>query len=99
MPVPHQAMECKKMPIFQLSVFSCCSAVVFFLGTFLLMIMAVLDTFFLLYQQRKSRRLDKVLRSFQQGKTIRNSLGLDIFLHVCWSQGGFPQGQQCPRAV
>ncbi|XP_066056866.1 5-hydroxytryptamine receptor 3A-like [Chamaea fasciata] len=40
--------------------------VVFFLGTFLLMIMAVLDTFFLLYQQRKSLRLDKVLRSFQQ---------------------------------
>ncbi|XP_030915782.1 5-hydroxytryptamine receptor 3A-like [Geospiza fortis] len=40
--------------------------VVFFLGTFLLMIMAVLDTSFLLYQQRKSRRLDKVLRSFQQ---------------------------------
>ncbi|XP_057895078.1 5-hydroxytryptamine receptor 3A-like [Melospiza georgiana] len=40
--------------------------VVFFLGTFLLMIMAVLDTFFLLYQQRKSGRLDKVLRSFQQ---------------------------------
>ncbi|XP_064251850.1 5-hydroxytryptamine receptor 3A-like isoform X3 [Passer domesticus] len=40
--------------------------VVFFLGTFLLMIMAVLDTLFLLYQQRKSRRPGKVLRSFQQ---------------------------------
>ncbi|XP_009575985.1 PREDICTED: 5-hydroxytryptamine receptor 3A-like [Fulmarus glacialis] len=40
--------------------------VVFFLGTFLLMIMAVLDTFFLLHQQHKSLRLDKVLRSFQQ---------------------------------
>ncbi|XP_059684369.1 5-hydroxytryptamine receptor 3A [Gavia stellata] len=36
------------------------------IGTFLLMIMAVLDTFFLLHQQRKSLRLDKVLRSFQQ---------------------------------
>ncbi|XP_009083214.1 PREDICTED: 5-hydroxytryptamine receptor 3A-like [Acanthisitta chloris] len=40
--------------------------VVFFLGTFLLMIMAVLDTFFLLYQQRKSRHLGKALRGFQQ---------------------------------
>ncbi|XP_010577770.1 PREDICTED: 5-hydroxytryptamine receptor 3A-like [Haliaeetus leucocephalus] len=40
--------------------------VVFFLGTFLLMIMAVLDTFFLLHQQHKSLRLDKVLGSFQQ---------------------------------
>ncbi|XP_063208550.1 5-hydroxytryptamine receptor 3A-like [Chroicocephalus ridibundus] len=38
--------------------------VVFFLGTFLLMIMAVLDTFFLLHQQHKSLRLDKALRSF-----------------------------------
>ncbi|XP_069728545.1 5-hydroxytryptamine receptor 3A-like [Phaenicophaeus curvirostris] len=40
--------------------------VVFFLGTFLLMIMAVLDTFFLLHQQHKCLRLDKALRSFQQ---------------------------------
>ncbi|XP_057240335.1 5-hydroxytryptamine receptor 3A-like [Malurus melanocephalus] len=40
--------------------------VVFFLGTFLLMIMAVLDTFFLLYQQRKSLRLDKLFRNLQQ---------------------------------
>ncbi|XP_026716749.1 5-hydroxytryptamine receptor 3A-like [Athene cunicularia] len=40
--------------------------VVFFLGTFLLMIMAVLDTFFLLHQQHKSLHLDKILRSFQQ---------------------------------
>ncbi|XP_009704381.1 PREDICTED: 5-hydroxytryptamine receptor 3A-like, partial [Cariama cristata] len=40
--------------------------VVFFLGTFLLMIMAVLDTFFLLHQQHKSLRLDKGLGSFQQ---------------------------------
>ncbi|XP_009953016.1 PREDICTED: 5-hydroxytryptamine receptor 3A-like [Leptosomus discolor] len=40
--------------------------VVFFLGTFLLMIMAVLDTFFLLHQQHKSLRLETVLRSFQQ---------------------------------
>ncbi|KAM6344546.1 5-hydroxytryptamine receptor 3A-like [Alca torda] len=39
--------------------------VVFFLGTFLLMIMAVLDTFFLLHQQHKSLRSDKALRSFQ----------------------------------
>lgn len=37
------------------------------------MIMAALDTFFLLYQQRKSLRLDKVLRSFQQGKTTHNT--------------------------
>ncbi|XP_027605330.1 5-hydroxytryptamine receptor 3A-like [Pipra filicauda] len=46
--------------------------VLFFLGTFLLMIMAVLDTFFLLYQQRKSRPLDKVLRRFQRRKTTQN---------------------------
>lgn len=37
------------------------------------MIMAALDTFFLLYQQRKSLRLDKVLRSFRQGKTTHNT--------------------------
>ncbi|XP_032932372.1 5-hydroxytryptamine receptor 3A-like isoform X2 [Catharus ustulatus] len=75
--------------------------VVFFLGTFLLMIMAVLDTFFLLYQQRKSLRLDKVLRSFQQGKTICNtfhSLGLGSFpahlLEPGWVSSGptVPQG-------
>ncbi|GAB0197747.1 5-hydroxytryptamine receptor 3A-like [Grus japonensis] len=36
------------------------------IGTFLLMIMAVLDTFFLLHQQHKSLHFDKVLRSFQQ---------------------------------
>ncbi|XP_040386875.1 5-hydroxytryptamine receptor 3A-like [Cygnus olor] len=41
--------------------------VIFFLGTFLLMIMAVLDTFFLLHQQHKSLRLDKALGSIQQG--------------------------------
>ncbi|XP_009636065.1 5-hydroxytryptamine receptor 3A [Egretta garzetta] len=40
--------------------------VVFFLGTFLLMVMAVLDTFFLLHQHHKSLRLGKVLRSSQQ---------------------------------
>ncbi|KAM8992154.1 5-hydroxytryptamine receptor 3A-like [Ara ararauna] len=40
--------------------------VVFFLGTFLLMIMAVLDTFLLLHQQHKSFNSDKVLRSFRQ---------------------------------
>lgn len=75
---------------------------VFFLGTFLLMIMAVLDTFFLLYQQRKSGRLDKVLRSFQQGKQPLTPLTEEvwgIFLHVGWSQGGFPQGQTVPQAV
>lgn len=38
------------------------------------MIMAVLDTFFLLHQQHKSQRLDKVLRNFQQGKATRNLL-------------------------
>ncbi|XP_033923661.1 5-hydroxytryptamine receptor 3A-like [Melopsittacus undulatus] len=40
--------------------------VVFFLGTFLLMIMAVLYTFLLLHQQHKSLYLDKALRSFKQ---------------------------------
>jgi len=55
-------------------VFSCLSAVVFFLGTFLLMIMAVLDTFFLLHQQHKSLRLDNALGSFQQGKATHNLL-------------------------
>ena len=54
--------------------FSCLSAVVFFLGTFLLMIMAVLDTFFLLHQQHKSLRLDNALGSFQQGKATHNLL-------------------------
>uniref|UniRef100_A0A8C3P1L1 5-hydroxytryptamine receptor 3A n=1 Tax=Cyanoderma ruficeps TaxID=181631 RepID=A0A8C3P1L1_9PASS len=73
--------------------------VVFFLGTFLLMIMAVLDTFFLLHQQRKSLHLDKVLRNFQQGKTTRNTFNRGGLGHfpVCWSQGGFPEGKQCPR--
>jgi len=47
---------------------SCCFAVLFFLGTFLLMIMAVLDTFFLLHHQHKSLRLGKAFRTVQQGK-------------------------------
>ncbi|XP_032304175.1 5-hydroxytryptamine receptor 3A-like isoform X1 [Coturnix japonica] len=41
--------------------------VLFFLGTFLLMIMAVLDTFFLLHHQHKSLRLGKAFRTVQQG--------------------------------
>ncbi|XP_019477358.1 5-hydroxytryptamine receptor 3A-like isoform X2 [Meleagris gallopavo] len=41
--------------------------VLFFLGTFLLMIMAVLDTFFLLHHQHKSLRLGKAFRTAQQG--------------------------------
>ncbi|PKU30173.1 5-hydroxytryptamine receptor 3a-like [Limosa lapponica baueri] len=47
--------------------------VVFFLGTFLLMIMAVLDTLFLLHQQHKSLRLDKALRSFQPAVTNQSN--------------------------
>lgn len=85
--------------------FSCCSAVVFFLGTFLLMIMAVLDTFFLLYQQRKSLHLDKALRSFQKGKTTHHTFnrgGLGHFpahlLEPGWVSSGqtVPQCRHCP---
>lgn len=49
----------------------------FFLGTFLLMIMAVLDTFFLLHEQHKSLRFNKPLGSFQQGKAT----------HSIWNEG------------
>ncbi|KAM6297498.1 5-hydroxytryptamine receptor 3A-like [Aegotheles albertisi] len=49
--------------------------VVFFLGTFLLMIMAVFDTLFLLHQQHKSLRLDKVLSSFQQDVSTKLAMG------------------------
>ncbi|XP_065504171.1 5-hydroxytryptamine receptor 3A-like [Caloenas nicobarica] len=48
--------------------------VVFFLGTFLLMIMAVLDTFFLLHQQHKSLRFNKTLRSFQQEVLVTRTI-------------------------
>ncbi|XP_071620148.1 5-hydroxytryptamine receptor 3A-like [Heliangelus exortis] len=65
--------------------------VVFFLGTFLLMIMAVLDTFFLLHQQHKFLRLEKVLTSFQQGKTTQNLSNKEvgcIFQQVPFRKGG-----------
>lgn len=65
---------------------------VFFLGTFLLMIMAVLDTFFLLHWQHKTLSLDKVLGSFQQGKATRNLWDEKARL----SKDGFPQGDWCP---
>lgn len=62
------------------------------------MIMAVLDTFFLLYQQRKSRRLDKVLRSFQQGKTTPNTSNRGGLGHfpACWVEPGWvSSGTNC----